>query len=94
MKLYVCHSTNGPDFHPCAKAFRALLKAGCQPEIQIVRGTGRLPRAFDAVTKTTGRQDVEKLTGGIKVPVLELDDGSAIAGSRKIIAWSQSRPSK
>ncbi len=89
MKLYVCHTTNGPDFHPCAKAYRALLKAGYKPEVHIVRGTGRLPRAFDLVTKTHGRSKVEKLTGDIKVPALELDDGIGIAGSRKIIAWTK-----
>ena len=91
MKLYVCHSTKGPDFHPCAKAYRALLNAGYQPDIQVVRGTGRLPRTFDIVAKTPGRDEVEKLTGHIKVPALEFDDGTGIAGSRKIIAWAEVR---
>jgi hypothetical protein len=54
-----------------------------------VKGTGRLPRMFDVVTKTAGRAKVEALTGDIKVPALELDDKSGIAGSEKIIAWSK-----
>ncbi len=94
MKLYVCHSTKGPDFHPCAKAYRALLKAGFHPDVHIIRGTGRLPRAFDRITKTPGRDKVEKLTGEIKVPALELDDGTGIAGSRKIIAWADNKTMK
>ena len=87
MKLYVCHTTKGADIHPCAKVYRALLASGYKPEIEIVRGTGRLPRIFDPVTKTKGRAKVEKLTGAIKVPALELDDGRGIAGCQNIIDW-------
>lgn len=90
VKLYVCRTTSGPDLHPCAKAYRALIIAGYEPEVEIVKGTGRLPRVFDPITRTAGRAKVEKLTGDIRVPALEIEDGSGIAGCQLIIDWSQS----
>ncbi len=87
MKLYVCHTPKGPDIHPCAKAYRALIRNGYSPKVIIVRGTGRLPRFFDVITRTAGRKKVEELTGNIKVPALELDNSTGIAGCQNIIKW-------
>jgi glutaredoxin len=94
MKLYVCHTTKGPDLHPCAKAYRALEGAGHKPEVVVVRGTGRLPRQFDPITKTDGRAKVEALTGDIKVPALDTDDGEGIGGCQNIIDWAKAHPGK
>jgi hypothetical protein len=92
MKLYVCWTTRGSDLHPCAHAYRALVAAGYDPTVETVKGTGRLPRMFDVIAKTSGRAKVEALTGDIRVPALELDDQSGIAGSEKIIAWAKANP--
>ena len=90
MKLYVCHTTKGSDIHPCAKAYRSLVSNGYNPEIIVVRGTGRLLRLFDPIARTSGRAKVEALTGAITVPALELDSGKGISGCQNIISWSRS----
>jgi hypothetical protein len=38
--------------------------------------------------QTSGRQRARELTGKSTVPVLELDDGTAVAGSENIVAWA------
>jgi glutaredoxin 2 len=35
---------------------------------------------------------VQRLTGNRMVPTLVLDDGSAIDGSREIVAWAKDHP--
>jgi glutathione S-transferase len=40
---------------------------------------------------TAGRRpELKKLSGQEKLPVLELDDGTVLAGSGSIVAWARS----
>lgn len=90
MKLYVCYGTFGsprPGGHPCANAHRALLTSGHDPEVVKAYGLGVLPDTPFNMTK--GRKRAKELTGSSMVPVLELDDGTAIAGSEEIEAWAR-----
>jgi hypothetical protein len=93
MKLYVCWGTfptpRPPHGHPCRNAYKALEKAGHDPEVEKVYGLGIGPIKL---TQTAGRKHVEELTGQSLVPVLELDDGSTIAGSDKIKEWAEAHP--
>lgn len=93
MKLYVCWGTwtaaPRPGGHPCGVAHQALRAAGHEPEVVKAYGLGILP---DAVNRTGGRQRAKELTGSSVVPVLELDDGTAIADSKAIVAWARANP--
>lgn len=96
MTLYVCYGTftaaPRPGGHPCGNAYRALREAGHAPEVVRSYGAGFLP---DAVfNRTTGRRRAKQLTGRSTVPVLELDDGTAIGGSQEIAAWARDHPRK
>jgi hypothetical protein len=89
MKLYVCYGTFKVPFkdHPCRDAESALRAAGHDPKVVRTYGWGGLP----AVLNPT-RKPVRELTGQDWVPALELDDGTAISGSEKIIAWAGANP--
>ena len=93
MKLYVCYGTwkpaPRPGGHPCGQAYHALREAGHDPEVVRAYGLAILPDAFN---QTAGRKRAKELTGSSTVPVLELDDGTAIADSRNIIAWAKEHP--
>ena len=94
MKLYVCYGTfktsPRPGGHPCGNAYHALRDAGHDPEVIKSYGLAVLPDAFN---KTSGRQEVKRLTGGDNmVPVLVTDDGEVISDSKKIVAWAQAHP--
>jgi glutathione S-transferase len=52
-------------------------------------GLAPLPAAFNA---TAGRRRVQQLTGKRWVPVLELDDGTAVFDSREIVKWAAAHP--
>lgn len=89
MKLYVCYGTfptPRPGGHPCKNAADALKEAGHKPEIVKSYGFGPLPAL------TAGRKRAKELTGKSWVPVLELDDGTAIGGSKEIAAWAKANP--
>lgn len=94
MKLYTCGgkgfggSLRGPVRHACAGAMRALDEAGHRYELETVAGYRALPwtRRGDA------RKEIRELTGQDNVPVLLLDDGEAIAGSSRIVAWAREHP--
>jgi hypothetical protein len=92
MRIYVCWSTV-PKYlfheHPCGIAHKAVVDAGYEPEVVKARGWAKLP---DALNDTAARKEVEQLTGRREVPVLVLDDGTAIAGSREIVAWAEANP--
>lgn len=94
MKLYVCYgtftTTPRPGGHPCGNAYRALRDAGHAPEVVRSYGLGILPDV--PFNQTAGRKRAKELTGSTTVPVLELDDGSAIAGSKEIAAWAAAHP--
>ncbi len=89
MKLYVCYgtftTTPRPGGHPCGNAYRALRQAGHEPEVIKSYGLGMLPAIFN---RTSGRQEVERLTGNRMVPTLVLDDGTIFDGSAEIMAWA------
>ena len=93
MKLYVCYGTwkpaPRPGGHPCGAAYHALREAGHDPEVVKAYGLGILPGIFN---QTAGRKRAKELTGSSVVPVLELDDGTAIADSKNIIAWAKEHP--
>ncbi len=92
MKLYVCYGTfhsPRPGGHPCGNAYRALRKAGHNPQVVRSYGLGVLPRVFNL---TSGRREVERLTGNRMVPTLVLDDGTVLDGSRGIVDWAAANP--
>jgi hypothetical protein len=94
MKLYVCYgtftTTPRPGGHPCGNAHRALRKAGWDPEVIRAYGLGILPDT--PFNRTSGRQEVKRLTGNTMVPVLVTDDGEVIQDSKRIIEWAENNP--
>ena len=92
MKLYVCYGTfrpaPRPGGHPCGAAYEALREAGHDPEV--IRSYGLTGLLF--VNRTEGRRRAKELTGKDTVPVLELDDGTAISESSRIVAWARAHP--
>jgi hypothetical protein len=92
MKLYICWGTFPsplrPGGHPCANAAKALREAGHDPELIKSYGFGPLPNL------TSGRKEVERLTGQSWVPVLVLDDGEVIQDSKNIVAWAKANPAQ
>jgi hypothetical protein len=93
MKLYVCYGlfpSPRPGGHPCRNAHEALREAGHDPEVVLSYGLALLPDV--PFNQTTGRKRAKELTGSSTVPVLELDDGSAIGGSKAIVAWAKAHP--
>ena len=93
MKLYVCYglfNSPRPGGHPCKNAHDALEAAGHHPEIKKAYGLGVLPDV--PFNQTAGRKRAKELTGKSMVPVLELDDGTAVGGSEAIVAWAKANP--
>ena len=93
MKLYVCWGTfhsPRPGGHPCRNAYVALKEAGHDPEVVLSYGLAVLPDT--PFNQTEGRKRAKELTGKSSVPVLELDDGTAIGDSKEIIAWAKANP--
>jgi hypothetical protein len=93
VKLYVCYGTfhsPRPGGHPCGNAYRALRAAGHDPDLVRSYGLGILPDV--PFNQTPGRRAAKRLTGSSTVPVLELDDGTAIGGSREIADWAKAHP--
>jgi hypothetical protein len=93
VKLYVCWGTfptPRPGGHPCANAYKALKEAGHDPEVVRSYGWTVLPDV--PFNQSPGRKRAKELTGSPTVPVLELDDGTAIGGSREITDWAKANP--
>jgi hypothetical protein len=87
VKLYVCYGTFGPvDRHPCARAHRAVIDAGYQPQVVRTYGCYGTDRFF------AGRREIKQLTGNYKVPTLILDDGTVIDDSHNIADWARANP--
>lgn len=91
MILYTCavqkHGATGPLIkHPCGVAAKALDDAGHPYEIKVVGGFKKLP-----LSRRGRRQEIEQLTGQPDVPVLVLDDDTAITGTTAIKAWAKGR---
>jgi len=92
MQLYVCWGTfptPRSGGHPCANAYHALKDAGHEPEV--IRSYGSAPLG-SLGNMTSGRRTVHELTGKYWVPVLVLDDGTTIDGSKGIAGWAQENP--
>jgi hypothetical protein len=94
MRLFVCWGTFTrtlrPGGHPCGNAYRALKDAGHDPEVVRSYGLAPLPGIFNS---TSGRREVQELTGNRWVPTLQLDDGTVIDGSQEIMDWARANPS-
>lgn len=90
MKLYVCWTATTAGGHPCGAAHKALTEAGHAPEVVKAYGWTKLPDT--PFNLSPGRKRAKELTGSTEVPVLELDDGTAVAGSTAIAAWAQQHP--
>jgi hypothetical protein len=93
VKLYVCYGTfpsPRPGGHPCKNAHDALVAAGHHPDLVRSYGWTVLPDV--PFNQTAGRKRAKELTGSSTVPVLELDDGTAIGGSHEIVAWARANP--
>jgi hypothetical protein len=89
MKLYICYGTfwsPRPGGHPCRNAYNALREAGHDPELVKTYGLGPLPPI------TSGRKEVQRLTGQNWVPVLVTDDGEVVQDSKNIVAWAERNP--
>lgn len=80
-----------PRGHPCKRAHDALTEAGHVPEVVRSYGLAELPDGI--FNRTRGRREAKRLTGASTVPVLVLDDGTAIAGSDDIVAWARANAS-
>jgi hypothetical protein len=93
MKLYVCYGTFPytlqPQGHPCGNAYKALKKAGYDPEVIEAKGLGYLPARFN---QTPGRLEVKRLTGKYWVPVLVTDVGEVIRPAKAIVKWAKEHP--
>jgi hypothetical protein len=92
VKLYICWGTFPtirPGGHPCRNAYNALKRAGHDPQLIRSYGLAPLPWAFN---NTSGRREVQELTGNRWVPALVLDDGTVIDGSKEIVSWAQANP--
>lgn len=95
MKLFVCgQKAKGaglpfPLSHACGRAMHALEEAGRSYELEVVQGY----KLFPWTRRGDARTEVRELTGQDDVPVLLLDDGTAIAGSGKIVAWARAQAS-
>jgi len=89
MTLYTCgQTTHGAAAgHPCARAARALDQAGHRYELEPVGGYKLLPW-----TRRGQRGKIRELSGQEDVPVLVLDGGEVVAGTRSIIDWAKSNP--
>jgi glutathione S-transferase len=88
MLLYTCpartHGANAPLMkHPCGVAAKALDDAGQSYTVETVGGFKNIP-----FSRRGKRDEIMRLTGQEDVPVLVLDDGSAISGTSAIVAWA------
>lgn len=94
MVLYTCagrrHGATGPLIkHPCGVAAKALDEAGHDYELKVVGGFKNLP-----LSRRGRRGDIVSLTGQEDVPVLLLDDGTPVQGSRAIAEWAAANPAR
>ncbi|MDP8909194.1 MAG: glutathione S-transferase domain-containing protein [Chloroflexota bacterium] len=92
MVLFTCparkQGANGPLVkHPCGVAAKALDDAGHEYELKVVGGFKMIP-----LSRRGRRSEIVSLTGQEDVPVLLLDDGTPVQGSRRILEWAASNP--
>lgn len=86
--LYVCHGDEGgPRIHPCRRVQEALKAKGIEYEKVVAAHGSPLP-----FLRRGSREQLRVATGGEKLPVLKLPDGSAITHSRAILSWVAEQP--
>ena len=90
MVLYTCpagkHGASAPVVqHPCGVAAKALDDGGHDYEMRVVGGFKWIP-----FSRRGRREEIISLTGQEDVPVLRLDDGTVLQGSRRIAEWARS----
>jgi glutathione S-transferase len=90
--LYTCgQKTKGPALaHPCARAGKALDKAGYEYELRTVKGYRFVP--WTRPSRNKDRAEIKALSGTNEVPVLILDDGEVISDSAAIARWAKEHP--
>lgn len=92
MKLYICWALfeiPGKRGHPCTYAHDKLVENGHDPEVIKSYGWTKLPKWFNL---SKGRRMARELTGSDLVPLLVLEDGTTIQGSRPIGTWARENP--
>ena len=94
MKLYTCPAgKNGASLpvvkHPCGLAAKALDEAGHEYALEKVGGFKALP-----FTRRGKRDEIKRLTGQEDVPVLVLDDGGTVTGTKAIRQWARANPAR
>jgi glutathione S-transferase len=77
----------GPLAHPCGRVIKALDEAGHRYEVKQVRG-GKF-KLWTLPSRAEDRAEVEAASGQRDVPVLVLDDGTAVFGSGEIVRWAR-----
>lgn len=93
MLLYLCSGGKshadlpGPLAHPCGVAAKALDEAGHAYEIKTV--AGQLLQPWTWPRRRRDRAEVRELSGSSGVPVLVLDGGEVVSGSREIARWAR-----
>lgn len=92
MVLYTCPGgkggAGGPlGKHPCGTAARALDEAGHDYELEKVGGMKMIP-----FSRRGKRDQIKRLTGQEDVPVLVLDSGETVQGSKAIRDWAAANP--
>jgi glutathione S-transferase len=96
MVLYTCgegtrsRSFGGLLAHPCGRAAKALDDGGHLYETKVVRGYTSSPWTWPS--RGRERAEVKELSGKSSVPILVLEDGQVIAGSRQIVRWATENP--
>ncbi len=86
MILYTCFGKgSGGAVHPCAVAIRALDRAGIEYELKTVGGLKNVP----FTTRGGKRDEIKALSGQERVPILVLDDGTVVTGSKQVAAWAK-----
>lgn len=73
--------------HPCGVAAKALDRAGHAYELKVVGGFKNVP-----FSRRGRRDEILSLTGQKDVPVLLLEDGTTVVGSREIVDWAEGTP--
>ena len=76
--------------HACGRAAKALDDAGYEYELRELPGYRYLPWTWGK--RRRGRTEIEALTGQINLPVLALDEGETVVGSKKIVEWAKAHP--
>ncbi len=89
MKLYTCgqRDKQAAIGHPCGRAARAVREAGYEFDIETVDGYRLMPW-----TRRGKRDEIRRLSGQEDVPILVLDDGEVVTGTKTIVEWAKAHP--